>query len=285
MSYFNDGHFHKLIVDSTCNPTFEGAQTASKSLMHIVAYSKSMITENASNIVKGYFKFIVVLHTEGVYTAPATSYYNVLRGLIVNNVCPMLGFESAQTPSHYVHNSKISLVFEEDSKILCEGNWSSTTTKMFGNFIYLNFTYLIDTFDIKDFGHIKLIKLITALGHNKLIKLIKVFGHIEIIQIITSFGNNKLTEHNNINQAQLIVVTTSQLIVVTAYEFIVATACFQLIVVTASVNAKTKIPFTAFDQQIIFKGGHTSMVSMEQLASLASLLTSVASACRPQLPC
>jgi hypothetical protein len=79
-SHFNNGCFHKLIVNSTCNPTFEGAQTASKSIMHTVGYSKSMIAETAPDIVKGYFKFTVMLHSEGVYTAPATKLENTSNG-------------------------------------------------------------------------------------------------------------------------------------------------------------------------------------------------------------
>jgi hypothetical protein len=82
-----------------------------------------------------------------------------------------------------------------------------------------------------------IIKPQSANYHNMAIKLVKFIGRVG--------HTNGLVGHNIQIQAQLIVVTASLLIVVSAS---------QLIVASASVNTNTKIPFTAFDWQKIFKG-------------------------------
>jgi hypothetical protein len=73
--HFNVGRLHKLIVSFKYNPTFEGVQTASKSLMHIVGYSKSMTAKTVSIIFcDRSFKFIGKLILEGAQFAPTITF-------------------------------------------------------------------------------------------------------------------------------------------------------------------------------------------------------------------
>jgi hypothetical protein len=48
-----------MIVDSKCNPTFEGVQTSRNSLMHINGYSKSMTAKTVSITFYDDFQLVV----------------------------------------------------------------------------------------------------------------------------------------------------------------------------------------------------------------------------------
>jgi hypothetical protein len=68
------------------------------------------------------------------------------------------------------------------------------TTMMHGEI-----TYFVNIFDMKAFGHSKLIEFMSAFGpasgHNKLIELISASGHNKLIKLITAFCHKELIAH------------------------------------------------------------------------------------------
>jgi hypothetical protein len=171
----------------------------------------SLLAECAKYLIK----INTNLQTTNNFQQGAMLHFNVscLHELIVNSNNP--SFEGAQAAPNHSHQlidafkySKISLHFCKDFRIFCEGDWSSTTTKMRSEITYLNYTYLNNIFDMKVFGHNKPVKLINSLvsphklnglinglvRHHKLIKLINgLVGHHKLIQLINGHvGHNKL---------------------------------------------------------------------------------------------
>jgi hypothetical protein len=100
-----------------------------------------------------------------------------------------------------------------------------------------------------------IVKPQSANNHNMVIKLVRFIGRV---------GHTNGLEI----QAQLIVETACQLVVASAS---------QLIVATASANTNTKIPFTVFDRQKIFKG--TRLNGLNGCQMLNSSITLITERC------
>ena len=142
-SYFNVGRLHELIVGPPWNPTFKGAQTANKSLTHIVEYSKLMMIAfcpklivecsyiilsfkySSSNNFRLAVEFTLILHSERQCNASIIVRFKVALPEPHNFIVILMLKQTAPNHSHQLIVrcicSKISLHFCEDFRIFCEG--------------------------------------------------------------------------------------------------------------------------------------------------------------------
>ena len=97
--------------------------------------------------------------------------YNGLVGSATNGLVEHDGIINPNGPTSkfiVVGNwTKMSLIFQENCTIFCEGEWPPTTTNMHGDF-----TYLFNIIGMKTFDHYELVEFINSLvGHKKLVEL------------------------------------------------------------------------------------------------------------------
>jgi len=132
-----------LIVGPAWNPTFKGAQTANKSLTHIVEYSKLMMNAfcpklivecsyiassfkySSSNNFRLVVKFTLILHSERECNASIIVRFKVALPQPHDLIVIFMLKRAAPNHSHQLIVqcicSKISLHFCEDFRIFCEG--------------------------------------------------------------------------------------------------------------------------------------------------------------------
>jgi hypothetical protein len=142
-SHFNVGCLHKLIVGPTWNPTFKGAQTANKSLTHIVEYSKLMMNVLCPELIVEcsyiassfqYFssynlrlvvEFTLILHSERECNASIIVEYKVALPQPHDLIVILTLKRAVPNHSHQLivgyKCSNIFLNFCKDCRIFCEG--------------------------------------------------------------------------------------------------------------------------------------------------------------------